>query len=211
MARGGGRPRKPAYAEDSSNDEGSADDSKCASDAPKKLIAKKPSPSASSIRYLKFEETPMVPQIHLDTRGYGESSSTRRFRALDDEVHFQGLQGRYSMPLEVKPTLGGESLHESSGQVFGGEGFAESSHGDIQDIRGHGNLFPPDEQQAIAHWAIPATPDQYPMHYTGELSQPPAINALDRDHIFGQPHLTNDYEYPIDSYPAEYVDNLARF
>ena len=160
-----------------------------------------------------------MPQIHLDTRGYGESSSTHPFRAPDTEVDYQDHQGRYSMPLEVNATLGEASGHGSSGQVFDGEGFAENSYGNMQDLRGHGDLFLTEEQQAIGHWAIPATPEQYPMHYTGEPSQPPAINPLDGDHIFGHysyggphkhPHHTNGYEYSINGYPAEYVDDLAR-
>jgi hypothetical protein len=222
MIRGGGRLRKPFDARDESEDEESSGDPECGPDEVKTLTPTTPSALASSVQYLNEDQATLVPPIHPDGCGYTETQSTNHFRPCESKHNYQEHQTEYPTPVEVNPPMGDVPHHGPSGNVFHGESFAQNSFGDLPALHGHADLFSP-EQQVIGHWAISGTPDLYPMHYTGEPSQPPAVNPTDGDHVFGhypyesphkQVYRNSVHGYAADShshFPAEYEDDLARF
>lgn len=222
MIRGGGRSRKPLDAKDESDDEENSEDPDTGPQEVK-ITPSSPSALASSAHYLRTDQVPTATQVRMENCAYRDDLSAHHFRPPEIKDHYQDHRPEYPMAVEVNPTMGEMPHHESSGHVFNGEALPENSFGNMQDIRSHADLFSPDEQQIIGQWAISATPDLYPMQYTGEPSQPPAINPRDGDHIFGHfsypnihkpPYQNNDDGYGGDNqspFPAGYEDDLARF
>lgn len=221
MMRGAGRSTKRPDAEENSEDEESGDRFEAKSENTRTLIPTPSVPTASA-RYLQPEQASIVPQIHLDACGYNERPSAYHFQSPVTKVEYQDDPTRYPIPVQVNAALGNTPNHEACRHVFGGESFPETSFGNMQGIRSHGDLFPT-EEQVTGEWVIPATHDQYSMHDAGEPSQPPAISRLDGNHIFNQysygsahnqPYRSNPHGYSANSHrhhPAESSDELARF
>ncbi len=223
MIRGGGRSRKSLGAIEESQDEESSEGSEGRPDEVKTPRPPTPPAFATCVQYLSTDQASIVSQVRLDERGYAGNPSAHHFLSPETKGEYLDHQAEYPMSVEVNPTLDGIAHHGSSGHVFNPEIFPENSYGSMQDTRSHAVLFSPDEQQFIGQWAISATPDLYPMHYTGEPSQPPAINVPDGDHIFGPypyasphkpPYRDNVHGYPADGqahFPAGYDADMARF
>lgn len=221
--RGGGRSKKPLDAKDESEVEESSPDPEIIPEEAEVLTPTTPSALISSVPYLHADQPSMVPQARLDECRYVENGSTHHFRPSESKDSYQDHQAAYSMPAQVTSSLGDISQHGPSGHGFDGVPFVDSSYGSMQDIRSHSDIFSPDEQQMIGQWTLAATPDLYPMHYTGEPSQPPSINPADGNHLFGhypypgphkQSYRSNVNGYSVDvhgQFAAGYEDDLARF
>lgn len=221
--RGGGRSKKSLDAKDESEVEESSPDPEIIPAEAKILTPTTPSALISSVPYLHADQATMVPQAHLDECSYVENRSTHHFRPPESKDSYQDHQAGYSMAAQVTSSLGDMSQHGSSEHGFDGTSFVDNSYSNMQDIRSHSEIFSPDEQQIIGQWALAATPDLYPMRYTGEPSQPPAINPADGNHLFGhypypgthkQPYRSNFNGYSVDihgQFGAGYEDDLARF
>lgn len=221
--RGGGRSKKTLDAKDESEAEESSPDPEIIPAEAKTLTPTTPSALISSVPYLHADQAPMVPQAHLDECSYVENRSTHHFRPPESKDSYQDHQAGYSMAAQVTSSLGDMSQHGSSEHGFDGASFVDSSYSNMQDIRSHSDIFSPDEQQIIGQWALATTPDLYPMRYTGEPSQPPALNPADGNHLFGhypypgthkQPYRSNVNGYSVDihgQFAAGYEDDLARF
>lgn len=222
MIRGGGRSRKAVDAKEEGEEE---DSSECADAEPEvdqTLTPTTPSGLQSSVQYLQAGQVPGVRRLHHDGR-YRKSPSTQHFQPPENKDNYHNPQADYAMPVEISPVLEDISNHASSGHVFNEGAFAENSYGTIQDIHSHPDMFPPDEQQMIGHWAISATPELYPMHYNGEPSQTPALHPPNGEHIFGayaydgsrkHPYRNSIHGYSTNThgqFQIGYEDDLARF
>ena len=152
-----------------------------------------------------------------------EGPSPHHYHPPEIKDNYQVQRADYPVPVEVSTSLGEFSHHGPSGNVFHAENFPENPYGNMQDIRSHADIFPPDQQQIIGQWAISAASDLYPMHYTGEPSQAPAIvpphgEAIFGHYSYGGPHKheyrSNVHGYPIDShghFVTGYEDDSSRF
>ncbi len=221
--RGGGRLKKSLDAKDESEIEESSPDPEIVPEEAKTLTPITSSALISSVPYLHANQASIVPQAHLDECRYVENRSIHHFRPPESKDSYQDHQAGYSMPAQVTSSLGDMSQHGPPGHGFDGSPFVDSSYGNMQDIRSHSDIFSPDEQQTMGQWSLVATPDLYPMHYTGEPSQPPSINPADRNHLFDnypypgphkQPYRSNINGYFVDihaPFSAGYEDDLARF
>ena len=166
-------------------------------------------PAPPSVSYLHMDQDSMVPQAPSGKCGYLDDRSTPQIRPHETKDHCQDQQRDCLMPMEVDQPLNELSHDGSSGNVFDGETYAHTSFDNMQHIRGHGDIFS-------------ATPDLYPMHYTGEPSQPPAINSSNDNQIFGhypyegchkQPYGNNlgYYAYIPSPFQMGYEDESTRF
>jgi hypothetical protein len=223
MIRGGGRARKPLDVKEESDEEESSD---CAEDGPdgdKDLPPTASSGLEIAAQYLHEDQASRESHACVDESRYAGNISANHFQPSASKVNYHDNQAEYSVPMEVNSVLR-DHLHQApSRHVFDGHAFAENSYGAMQDVHSHADLFSPDEQQINGQWAISATPDLYPMHYTGAPSQPPAINPPDGAHIFGhysyvsphkQPYRDGGHACSIDSdshFAAGCEDDLARF
>jgi hypothetical protein len=223
MIRGGGRARKPPDAREESEDEEYSEDPEVGPEGEKTPMPATPPTLGSSVQYLRADQAARTSQVHSIEDAYMEGPPAHPFHPPETKDKYQDHQADYPMPVEVNPALSDFPHQGSSGHVFNAEPFTENTYGNMQDIRSHADLFPPDEQQIIGQWALSAASDLYPMQYTGEPSQAPAINPQDGEHIFGhydyggphkQPYRSNVHAYSVDShghYVSGYEDDSARF
>ena len=218
MIRGGGRARKPFDAREESEDEDYSEDPETGPEGEHTPTPAATPAIASSAQYLCTDQAAGASHIHPGDGAYMEAPPTHHFQPPESKDSYQDHQADYSMPPEVNSALSGFSHQGSSGHVFNAEHF-----GSMQDIRSHSDLYPSVEQQIIGQWPLSAASDLYPIHYTGEPSQAPAVNSQDGEHVFGQysyagPHKqlyrSNVHAYSVDSpghYVSGYEDDPARF
>jgi hypothetical protein len=225
MIRGGGRSRKALDAKEESEDEDSSQDLEAVPEGNETLTPTTPAPLAP-VHYLQTDQASVVSQAGLDGCRYVEHPTPPHLRPPESKDNYQDHRSKYSLPVEVNPSMREIPDHGTSGQIFDVEAFANHSYGTMQDVRSHGNLFPPSEvteQPMMGQWAITATPDLYPMNYTGEPSQVPPISPLDGDQTFGHypyssPHK-HLYRHNVDGYhinipgqfPGGFEDEFTRF
>lgn len=222
MIRGGGRVRRPLDARGESEDEECSEGLEVESTVEKTPMPASPSALATSV-YLRPDQAASVLHVHPGEGAYTEAPpSSHHFHQTETKENYQDHAAEYPMPVEANPPLSAFSHQGSSGHVFNAESFVENPYGNMQDIRSQADLFPPDDQQIIGQWAISAASNLYPMQYTGEPSQAPAIHPRDAEHIFshypyGSPHKppyrSNVHAYPADSHShfmPGYEDDSAR-
>ena len=221
MIRGGGRVRRPLDARGESEDEDCSEGLEVESRGEKTPMPASPLALATSV-YLRTDQAANASHVRPSESAYTEAPPPHHFHPSETKDSYQDHPAEYPMPVEVNPALGTFSHQGSSGHVFNAEPFAENPYGNMQDIRSHADLFPPDDQQIIGQWAISAASDLYPMHYTGEPSQAPAINPRDAEHLFGHysygsphkpPYRSNVHAYSADShgqFVPGYEDDSAR-
>jgi hypothetical protein len=218
MIRGGGRSKKALDAKDESEDEENSPDADIIPEEDKRLTPTTPPALPSSVPCLHADPASMVPQARIDECRYVEGPPTLHFRPVEGKDNYQDHQAEYSMPVEVNSSLGDLPHHRSSGHVFEGEAFVEHSYGNMPEIRSHADIFSSDAQQLmLGQWH---TSDLYPIHYSGEPSQPPTMNPPDGNQIFGHYPYGNPSKQPFRSegysaevygrFPSRWDDRFSR-
>jgi hypothetical protein len=217
MIRGGGRSKKTVGSKDESEDEENSPDADIIPEEVKSLTPTTPSGLPSSVPCLHADQASMVPQARIDECRYVEEQPTHHFQPAEGKDNYQDHQAEYPMPVEVNSSLGDLSRHRPSAHVFEGEAFVQHSYGNMPEIR-NADIFSPDTQQLVlGQWH---TPDMFPIHYSGEPSQPPTINPPDGNHIFGhypygspskQPYRSEGYSAEVHNrFPVRWDDNFGR-
>jgi hypothetical protein len=223
MIRGGGRTRKATDAKEENEDEECSEGTDIGAEDERVLTPAISSGPSATIQYLHADRAPEPPDPHLDDGQY-EDLRRQHFQSADQKDPYHEQPAEYAIPADFTSSLGEVQQHGPPGHIFGGEAFGADSYTNMQDIRHHGELFSPSEQQVMGQWGMSATPDLYPMHYSGEPSQTPVIHPPDGDNIFGhysypnaqkqQQYRHSGHGYPATShahFPGHFEDDLARF
>lgn len=212
MIRSGGRSRKPLD-EKAENDE--EESSECSNTELRRNRARATTPPRlpSPIPSKPASQVASPSQTRPDGGGFAESPCTGHFRPLGSKDIYHDELADYPMSLEL--STGPEAIlqHASSRNIFSGETIPEDSYGNMQDIRTHPHVFPPDGQRILGPWGLSAMPDLYPMHYAGESDQRAAIGLADGGNLLDHYPFEHLHEQPYrnssNAYHAEIHDPFA--